>query len=537
MFPLMMTDSVDSSRPVFSKVNITDGIQAMFDDISYEKGSALIRMMSHFLGLDTFKKAIRVYLSSKAFQSVHHDDLYEIIAQQLKLDNKTLAIKEVMDTWILQMNYPLVTVSRVVNSSNTLNATQERFVNDRASLDPSKSASPFNYTWAIPLTLTSSEVISSQRLADLDIYWMGRHETHKILELKDGLVPQTDGGGWILANVEHIGYYRVNYDLENWKALCAQLMKDHKVIPAIHRAQIINDAWALEKNEYLPVDVAMATLDYLHNERDYLVWTAASGQLDYVLSMLAGGSILVIFIIRKFLRSKVEKLYAEFNVHDMGQSYQEIATSGKVFQLASQFGVKHFMEEAHSQFAKWMNNSKVNPIDPNLRSSVYCSAVAYGGYEECQFLLEMFKVSKDTYEKQNIFHALLCTEVPWILNSYLALTLNPSGLFNNQTFIQIIRIVADNPVGRTLAWNFYRANYDRLHELYGGSASSLIYFMVTNLNRHHELYQVEMFAKKLAIKNINSLTRTVRQNIGWITRNENTLDDLLKKRIKNVPGA
>ena len=35
--------------------------------------------------------------------------------------------------------------------------------------------------------------------------------------------------GWIKANVDQIGYYRVNYEAENWKALSRQLKTDHKV--------------------------------------------------------------------------------------------------------------------------------------------------------------------------------------------------------------------------------------------------------------------------------------------------------------------
>ena len=35
--------------------------------------------------------------------------------------------------------------------------------------------------------------------------------------------------GWLKANLDQIGFYRVNYDAENWKALAEQLMKDHTV--------------------------------------------------------------------------------------------------------------------------------------------------------------------------------------------------------------------------------------------------------------------------------------------------------------------
>ena len=40
--------------------------------------------------------------------------------------------------------------------------------------------------------------------------------------------------GWIKANVDQIGYYRVNYETENWKSLYLQLQFDHKVRTCIH---------------------------------------------------------------------------------------------------------------------------------------------------------------------------------------------------------------------------------------------------------------------------------------------------------------
>lgn len=39
---------------------------------------------------------------------------------------------------------------------------------------------------------------------------------------------------WVVVNLRHRGYFRVNYDAENWKALITQLNTDHWVL---HRKQ------------------------------------------------------------------------------------------------------------------------------------------------------------------------------------------------------------------------------------------------------------------------------------------------------------
>ena len=38
---------------------------------------------------------------------------------------------------------------------------------------------------------------------------------------------------WYLVNVNQYGYYRVNYDTQNWERLSKQLEEDHEVSPTL----------------------------------------------------------------------------------------------------------------------------------------------------------------------------------------------------------------------------------------------------------------------------------------------------------------
>lgn len=59
--------------------------------------------------------------------------------QQSKSDGRDLDVKMIMDTWVLQMNYPVVMVKRT--GENQLTVTQERFVID------TDSSKKFNSTF------------------------------------------------------------------------------------------------------------------------------------------------------------------------------------------------------------------------------------------------------------------------------------------------------------------------------------------------------------------------------------------------------
>lgn len=68
------------------------------------------------------------------------------------------------------------------------------------------------------------------------------------------------------------GYYRVNYDLENWNLLIEQLIKNHTVIHPVNRAQLISDSYALAEAGIIPYYIPLNITSYLINEKDYMPW-------------------------------------------------------------------------------------------------------------------------------------------------------------------------------------------------------------------------------------------------------------------------
>lgn len=46
-------------------VNSPSEISSIFDNISYNKGAAILRMIQHFMGANYFQQAIREYLRTK----------------------------------------------------------------------------------------------------------------------------------------------------------------------------------------------------------------------------------------------------------------------------------------------------------------------------------------------------------------------------------------------------------------------------------------------------------------------------------------
>ena len=55
-------DQYKATHPIEVAVNHPDEVQEIFDELSYNKGSAVVNMLYHSLGHDTFRKGLSDWL-------------------------------------------------------------------------------------------------------------------------------------------------------------------------------------------------------------------------------------------------------------------------------------------------------------------------------------------------------------------------------------------------------------------------------------------------------------------------------------------
>jgi aminopeptidase N len=62
----MQLDSTDSTHPMTDPtVNTKSQVSGMFDNISYNKAASVIRMLSHYIGMEKFQQVLHVHLDRK----------------------------------------------------------------------------------------------------------------------------------------------------------------------------------------------------------------------------------------------------------------------------------------------------------------------------------------------------------------------------------------------------------------------------------------------------------------------------------------
>ncbi|XP_032650172.1 aminopeptidase N [Chelonoidis abingdonii] len=458
------------------------------------------------------------YLHAFSYGNTVYDDLWTHLQKVVVEDKIQLptTIKDIMDRWTLQMGFPMVTVDTKVGS-----ISQEHFLLDTESIVERPSA--FNYTWIVPVTWMTQQDGAGQ------IYWLSQSSANNLSFVV------TSTPNWLLLNINVTGYFRVNYDQDNWNKLLTQLNTDHQAIPVINRAQIIDDAFNLARAKHISIVLALNTTTYLGKEQEYLPWSAALDNLDYFRLMFDRSE--VYGPMQKYIQKQVTPVFQYFgNITSnwtrlpdgLMEQYSEINT----ISTACSNGVTECTQLAATFFNQWKQNPSNNPIPPNLRSSIYCSAIKTGSEEDWDFLWQMFKNATVVAEADKLRSAMACSREPWILRRYLEYCLDPTKI-RKQDAVSTINSIASNVVGQSLAWDFVRGNWETLFSQYGGgsfSFSNLIQGVTQRFASEFELQQLEQFKVDNADVGFGSGTRALEQvlektkaNIKWVAENKQTV--------------
>uniref|UniRef100_A0A8C6PJ24 Aminopeptidase n=1 Tax=Nothobranchius furzeri TaxID=105023 RepID=A0A8C6PJ24_NOTFU len=417
-------DALTSSHPLstpLEEVQTTSQILGMFDAISYSKGAMVLRMLADFAMI------IGILIGLVLFS-------------QVRQEKGVFSIGTLMEKWTTQMGYPVITI-------NTTNGEihQKHFLYNNSTF----CSSLFSLWWLIPIRYATKS--SSPSLVWLDVRGPGNITTQQHKKLNY----------WILANVNCTGYYRVNYDPDNWQRLMTQLETNPNRIPLMNRGQLVDDAFNLARAELVNVTLALNSTRFLRHETAYLPWESAVRNLEYFVLMFDRSE--VYGPMQVYLREQVKELYNFFRNYTDNSTVPEDHSLQHnqiiAIDVACSNGLPECIEMARSKFAGWMKSNDTNDIHTNLRAVIYCQAVAAGDKKEWEFAWEKFQSSTDTSEKDQLRKALACTKKTWLLSRYLEYTLDPDKI-RLMDVASTVYFIAQNAAGQALAWNFIRANWD-----------------------------------------------------------------------------
>ncbi|NXV78943.1 AMPE aminopeptidase, partial [Atlantisia rogersi] len=509
VLPVMKDDSLLSSHPIVVDVSSPAEITSVFDGISYSKGASILRMLQDWITPDLFQKGCQEYLNKYHFQNAKTQQFWEALEAA---SNKP--VKEVMDTWTRQMGYP------VLEMGNNSVFSQKRFL-----LDPNANAShppsDLGYKWNIP------------------VKWKLENSTNYALykTSDSGLtIPDT----FVNINPDHIGFYRVNYNSENWNRLSNLLVNNHTALSAADRAGILDDAFSLARSGLVDYTVPLDLTKYLKNESDYLPWHRLISSVTYLANMLEDDTDLYPQF-QEYFSNLVRPIVDQLGWDDLGGHLQRLLRAS-VLDFACSMGHNASLTSASDLFKQWLQGKVKNiqvlflsfSVPANLRLLVYRYGMQNSGDESSwNYMFKKYQETSLAQEKEKLLYGLASVRNITLLDRYLKYIYNTS-LIKSQDVFTVLKYISYNTYGKTMAWDWIRLNWPYLVDRFTINDRNLgrVVTITQNFNTELQLWQMENFFEKYPDAGAGELPRSqsleqVKNNIEWLKLNKEEIQKWL----------
>ncbi|HUG36237.1 MAG TPA: M1 family metallopeptidase, partial [Candidatus Limnocylindrales bacterium] len=358
----MGVDGLRSSRPIEFEVRAPRDCEAMFDLLTYEKGASVLRMLEQHLGPEVFRDGVRLYLERHRYANAETGDLWKALG-----DASRQPIPEIMDGWIFQPGYPLVTVEQ---DEQGLKLSQRRFTY----LDGDGSSEDGVTRWKVPIAIRASVK-------------RGYVDKRVLLDGDDVQVSLPAKADWVVANAGGHGFYRVRYEA----GLLNRMTRSLTNLQPIERFNVMSDALALAQAGVMRATQYLDLTARFTAETDRNVWTVLIGSFGYVNRVIAEGARPGLeALVRKRVGPLVETLGWE---SEPGESELTRQLRADLLRARGTLGRdSEIAARARSLYARYQDDEGV--LDANVLPAVIAVLAAHGGEREYDEFLERFRTAR-----------------------------------------------------------------------------------------------------------------------------------------------
>jgi len=497
-------DSLRSSHPIEVPVKRADEINQIFDAISYQKGSCVLRMISKHLGEDVFLEGIRRYLKKHAYGNTQTGDLWAALSDASGKD-----VERIADIWTKHVGFPVVTVSEDASNS-TINIKQNRFLRT-ADVKPEEDET----LWPVFLGLRSKDGI------DEELTFNKREGSFK--------VPDMD---FYKLNADHSGIYRTSYPPHRLQKLGENAKAG--LLSVEDRAGMIADAGALSGAGYQKTSGLLSLLKGFDTEPDFVVWDEIIARIGTVRSGWM------------FEDQKVKDALRDFQLdlvsgkaHELGWTFKdsdghiEQQFKALLFGAAASCGEKQTKQASFDMFGKFIAGDR-SAIHPNLRSSVYAVVLKFGGEKEYNAILKEYETAKNADERNAALRSLGRAQDPKLIKRTLDYSLSKE-VKDQDIYLPLAGLRAHQP-GIEALWSWVQENWELLRKKMPPSFTllgSVVAMATSGFTSEQKYQQIDAFFKEKGTKgfdrNLAQSLDAIKAKIGWLERDGKDVEAWLKE--------
>ncbi|KAF8461376.1 peptidase family M1-domain-containing protein [Kalaharituber pfeilii] len=496
-------DSLRSSHPIEVPVKRADEINQIFDAISYSKGSCVLRMISKYLGEDVFMEGIRRYLKKHAYGNTQTKDLWASLSDASGKD-----VGVIMDIWTKKVGYPVITVTE---KGNELHLRQNRFLRT-ADVKPEEDQT----LYPIFVGLRTKEGVQE------DLAFSTR-ET--IIPLKD-----TE---FFKLNADHAGIYRTSYTPERLTKLGEAAKAD--LLTVEDRAGMVADAGALAASGYQKTSGLLGLLSGLSDEKEVVVWDEITTRV----AAIRGAWIFEDEALKKALKAFQKDLTSP-QAHAIGWEFTSSDThleqqkKALMFGSAGLAGDEKVIKAALDMFEKFAAGDK-KAIHPNIRGNVYAIALENGGEREYDIILNAYRTSTNSDEKNTALRALGRSKNPKCIQRSLDLAL--SSEVKEQDIYLPISSLRSHKEGIVELWKWAQSNWDTIERKLPPGLSmlgSVVQMVTSGFTSQEAIDDIQKFFGARSTKGFDQgLAQSldgIRAKAAWLERDRSDVESWLKSK-------
>ncbi|XP_046982888.1 aminopeptidase N-like isoform X1 [Schistocerca americana] len=463
MHRVMLQDSTRFTRPPFTAVETVTQLIQTFDSISYSKGACLYRMLNLSLTEAVFRNGLSIFINRWKYSNAQHDDLWWSLEEAIKqrpvhqrIIPANTSLKEVMNSWILQPGFPVVTVTRNYVTGSVA------FKQARFTIDGRPLANSSSQAWFVPVSYLTQEEATTGAASTLPRVWLVMSEGQRSVTVERILPSGSVGASqWLLVNFQQAGYYKVNYDVDNWKLLVQQLATNPLMLPAATRAQLISDAFSLARAGTLPYGITLNLTRYLRDSRVELNPVPWQAFLEDTQFLEDGLYVTRTYSsLKRYVQSVLEPLVQQLNTRPRpGDSLP--TKQLRALALSRLVQLQTHSDWAQEYFAQWMAAPNNYLIPPDLRSAVFCAAAMKGSETEFSFLMEQLNNTATPSLRNELLSGVMCSQEPARILMLLTAPLE-GKILDIQDTPTVWQAVPRNPAARTVAFEYIREQWTNL---------------------------------------------------------------------------
>ncbi|EDW84908.1 uncharacterized protein Dwil_GK12888 [Drosophila willistoni] len=447
----LIYDASPNARPMTYFVQKPAEIALLYDSVSYAKAGSVLDMWRHALTNTVFQRGLHNYLTFNQYKAANESHLFDAIALAAREENHAVPalIVDMLASWTNQGGVPLLTVERNYNDG-TFTIKQEAYTNDKDYESSKLWYIPFNFAIQSNPDFRNTEA------------------THYLVKEAEISVNETGltAADWLILNKQSTGYYRINYDSENWRLITEGLInRPHKISPR-NRAQLISDLYRFATSGRVPHATLLNLLTYLPNEDQYAPWSAANTVITLFNRYLSGDSEYKNF--QFFVRELVNQQFDKFGVNDLkGEQHLVKYTRNVLISIACLGGLESCLTDTTAKLQALVDDGTA--IEPNLQSQVYCNGLKKASDDVFDFVYNKLMDSNDQAERRLLISALGCAGDANQLKKFVSSSIDESnGLRTQERYTLLSPTYSRGEVGLLTSIEFLLENWEKYGSLNAG---------------------------------------------------------------------